>query len=60
MIDDEAARFFAELQRELHWYESRFRTWAGHIDLMAMSEGMPPEYFRRYVILARAWRAVVR
>ncbi|MGD0775925.1 MAG: hypothetical protein ABSC05_24170 [Candidatus Solibacter sp.] len=58
VIDDRAAYRLAATQQEVRLYESGFRLWNGNIDLMAMSERMPPEHFRRYITLTRAVRAM--
>jgi len=38
--------------------ESRFLTWTGAIDLLAMSYALAPEDFRRYIDFSREYRAV--
>jgi hypothetical protein len=42
----------AVLQR----FENPFKIWSGNIDLLAMSQQLTPEWYRRYIDLAREWR----
>lgn len=49
-----------ELLMEIRRYEVGFVQFIGSVDLLAMSNRLPVEQFRRYIQLSREYRAALR